>query len=608
MSSLEPQMPGFDDQPNEDGDFYELDERIDTRQPRVTTFRRAIVLGAIAVLVVGAGSSLATARLTDRQPDLEAQRAENSALVNQVRQSEARNAALAGEVSQSEARIAELAGEVGALETKLAQSISQAGEGTASVDRLTAEVATLKGQISTLEGQKARLEKQLSEVLNAGSGSAPSALLKAKWVRRYLYGTPTAVCIEIANPADADANISYAYSQFSAVDGGRFVYPPRLHTPGYSIQIDTPLLFGDLNPGEKRRGQLLFDVPVDRSSPSLSGTWGSRVCRASLSTSRHRGGPTSTTPADPGNSGGTVGNLRILWRMTETADRLPVDAALVTAASELTADAAAARHAELVAVIERANRLYHVEDAPELTDAEYDQLFRELVAVEAAHPELITPNSPTQRRRRARSARRSTRSATGGRCCRSANAFSHDELRAFDTRVRRGLGLPPAPEPAPDLRYVAELKIDGLAITLRYERGRFVQGATRGDGTTGEDVTANLRTITVRPGAAEGARDARRPRRGLHAEGGVRPDQRRARGGRPAAVREPAQLRRRLAPPEGPAGDGRAGCSRPGPTSSSRRAAPARASASPVGRARSARDARLPGQPEPRGRPRHRGA
>ena len=81
-----------------------------------------------------------------------------------------------------------------------------------------------------------------------------------------------------------------------------------------------------------------------------------------------------------------------------------------------------------------------------------------------------------------------------------SNAFSHDELRAFDGRVRRGLGLPAAPEPAPELRYVAELKIDGLAISLRYERGRFVQGATRGDGTTGEDVTANLRTISVVPG------------------------------------------------------------------------------------------------------------
>ncbi len=168
------------------------------------------------------------------------------------------------------------------------------------------------------------------------------------------------------------------------------------------------------------------------------------------------------------------------------------------AAAALTADAAAARHAELVAIIERANRLYHHEDAPELSDAEYDQLFRELVALESAHPELITSDSPTQGVGGAISAtfdevrhRRPMLSL--------GNAFSHDELRAFDTRVRRGLGLPPAPEPAPDLRYVAELKIDGLAITLRYERGRFVQGATRGDGTTGEDVTANLRTIKSVP-------------------------------------------------------------------------------------------------------------
>lgn len=257
MRSLESLNSDTDDQ------LLEMDELAGTRQPRVTTFRKALVLGAIAALVVGAGSSLATARLTDRQPDLEAEGAENSGLVSQVTQSEARNAELAGEVSQSKVRIAQLAGQVSALETRLAQSISQAGEGTASVDRLNAEVATLKGQISALEGEKARLEKRLSEVLNAGSDSAPSALLKAKWVRRYVWSTPTAVCIEIANPSDADANISYAYSQFTVVDGGRFVYPPRLHTPGYSIQIDTPLLYGDLNPGEKRRGQLLFDVPVD---------------------------------------------------------------------------------------------------------------------------------------------------------------------------------------------------------------------------------------------------------------------------------------------------------------------------------------------------------
>ena len=78
------------------------------------------------------------------------------------------------------------------------------------------------------------------------------------------------------------------------------------------------------------------------------------------------------------------------------------------------------------------------------------------------------------------------------------NAFSHDEVRAFDARVRRLLGMTEE-DAARDLRYVTELKIDGLAISLRYERGRLVQGATRGDGTTGEDVTANLRTIETVP-------------------------------------------------------------------------------------------------------------
>ncbi len=178
---------------------------------------------------------------------------------------------------------------------------------------------------------------------------------------------------------------------------------------------------------------------------------------------------------------------------------LPVDPAAVATAAALAPDAAAARHAELVAVIERANRLYYQDDAPELSDAEYDALFRELVALEGAFPDLRTPDSPTQR-------------VGGGPVSATfdevrhrrpmlslANAFSHDELRAFDARVRKGLGLPPAPEPALDLRYVAELKIDGLAVSLRYERGRFVQGATRGDGTTGEDVTANLRTIAAIP-------------------------------------------------------------------------------------------------------------
>ena len=177
----------------------------------------------------------------------------------------------------------------------------------------------------------------------------------------------------------------------------------------------------------------------------------------------------------------------------------PVDPALVEVASGLDIDSATARHTELAATIERANAQYHGEDMPELTDAEYDQLFRELVALETAYPELITEESPTQRVGGAPSGDVFDEVRHRRPMLSLANAFSHDELRAFDTRVRRGLGLPPAPGPADELRYVAELKIDGLAVTLRYERGRFVQGATRGDGTTGEDVTPNLRTIAVIP-------------------------------------------------------------------------------------------------------------
>ena len=169
-----------------------------------------------------------------------------------------------------------------------------------------------------------------------------------------------------------------------------------------------------------------------------------------------------------------------------------------------------------------------------MTDAEYDALMRELVALETAFPALVTPDSPTQRV-----------GAAPGRHLRRgapppADALARQRLRrGRAARLRRPRAARPgaaaAPEPAPDLRYVAELKIDGLAISLRYERGRFVQGATRGDGTTGEDVTANLRTISVLPERLREPVDGRGPRRGLHAQGRVRPHQRRARGGRPAA-------------------------------------------------------------------------
>jgi DNA ligase (NAD+) len=155
----------------------------------------------------------------------------------------------------------------------------------------------------------------------------------------------------------------------------------------------------------------------------------------------------------------------------------------------------AARAAELRAIIEEANYRYHVLDAPELEDREYDLLLRELLHLETAHPELATADSPTQRVGGAPSGafanvRHQVPMLSLG------NVFGHDELREFDVRVRRGLGLT---DGDPAVTYACELKIDGLAISLRYEGRSFVRGVTRGDGTTGEDVTANLRTIRAIP-------------------------------------------------------------------------------------------------------------
>ena len=155
----------------------------------------------------------------------------------------------------------------------------------------------------------------------------------------------------------------------------------------------------------------------------------------------------------------------------------------------------AARAAELRTALEDANYRYYVLDAPNIEDAEYDRLLRELADLEAAHPELATPDSPTQRVGAAPSAsfaevRHETPMLSLG------NAFGRDELRDFDARVRKGLGLA---DDGPPVGYVCELKIDGLAISLRYSGRSFVRGATRGDGTTGEDVTPNLRTVRAIP-------------------------------------------------------------------------------------------------------------
>ncbi|MBM4421509.1 MAG: NAD-dependent DNA ligase LigA [Chloroflexi bacterium] len=149
------------------------------------------------------------------------------------------------------------------------------------------------------------------------------------------------------------------------------------------------------------------------------------------------------------------------------------------------------RLAELRAKVEQANHDYHVLDRPVLSDPEYDRLFRELQDLEAAHPELVTPDSPTQRVGGAPSTRFAPVEHERPMLSLS-NAFDEAELRAFDQRVRKGLGRD-------DIAYVCELKIDGLAVDLTYEDGRLVRGATRGDGFTGEEVTANLRTVKSIP-------------------------------------------------------------------------------------------------------------
>jgi len=149
------------------------------------------------------------------------------------------------------------------------------------------------------------------------------------------------------------------------------------------------------------------------------------------------------------------------------------------------------RVAELREKIEKANYEYHVLDQPTIADEAYDALMRELQSLEAAHPELVTPESPTQRV----GAPASTRFAPvqhAAPMLSLSNAFDEGELRAFDQRVRKLLGRD-------DVDYVCELKIDGLAINLTYIDGKFVQGATRGDGLVGEDVTGNLRTIRSIP-------------------------------------------------------------------------------------------------------------
>ena len=147
--------------------------------------------------------------------------------------------------------------------------------------------------------------------------------------------------------------------------------------------------------------------------------------------------------------------------------------------------------AELAAEIARHDYQYYVLDAPSISDSEYDGLYRQLVDLEQQFPELITIDSPTQRV--GGSASSAFDSVTHRQAMLSLNnAFADDELTAFDKRILDAFGIK-------TVTYAVEPKFDGLAITLTYENGLFTQGATRGDGYTGENVTHNLRTIRAIP-------------------------------------------------------------------------------------------------------------
>ncbi len=200
-------------------------------------------------------------------------------------------------------------------------------------------------------------------------------------------------------------------------------------------------------------------------------------------------------------------------------------------------------------MLERNAHLYYVLDSPQISDAEYDHLFRELVDLETEFPGLQTPDSPTQRVGGApldtftKVRHRSQMLSLG-------NAFTAEEVEAFFARAERGAGHVDA--------YVCELKIDGLAISLTYRGGALVRAATRGNGVEGEDVTANVRTIRSVPmrlhDTSPAPRRVRGARRGLPPQGALRGLQRPARRGRQADVREPQERRRGCGPAARPGG------------------------------------------------------
>jgi len=174
------------------------------------------------------------------------------------------------------------------------------------------------------------------------------------------------------------------------------------------------------------------------------------------------------SPATPSGKGETAREPRVAPSITEQAEQLR-------------------------AVLHEHAHRYYVLDQPTIPDAEYDRLFQKLQALEAAHPELLTPDSPTQRvGGKPLAAFAAVRHGLPMLSIRTETDTEASGADSFDARIRKELALD---EQAPPVIYVAELKFDGLAISLRYEHGVLIRAATRGDGETGEDVTQNIRTI-----------------------------------------------------------------------------------------------------------------
>ena len=173
------------------------------------------------------------------------------------------------------------------------------------------------------------------------------------------------------------------------------------------------------------------------------------------------------------------------------------------AVDELTQRQAKSEHKRLAEEIGHHDKLYHEQDAPEISDAEYDKLRQRLKAIEARFPQLVDPSSPTQQ-----VAPTPTTAFAKVRHSRPMlsldNAFTDEELQGFLDRLRRGLEREIDLKPEDEIALACEPKIDGLSISLHYEDGAFTVGATRGDGTTGEDVTANLMTVKDIPHRLKG--------------------------------------------------------------------------------------------------------